>query len=304
MSRFVLCICLIIYSLMTFATPQKIVNHGNGFSLERPVVLVADKGSAAEGAALIEFLRGQGADVSQSFLDKMFRPRIKIHHQGQIDGVREADALRIRVSSRGVVIEYTSKESLAVAMKYFRELVKGKRVTGCDIIHWGERSPTALKGNVIDATKGILTLAEVEKIIKRHRAEQLFLRMVTPTKWALESASMKLFNPRATIYPAGGYYRLSEVKAMFDYARRERVDLVLQVDLLAPNDVFSAATGHSIFSVEGMRLVRAMLEEWIKEIGCKSISLGVRAAQADDRYVGFVREITEGLGVNLIIIEE
>ncbi len=164
---------------------------------------------------------------------------------------------------------------------------------------------STLTGNTLDAATRFLSVSQIETAIKNQPAgERFYLTLATSTTWRMQSPSLEIANPSALIYPApGSLYTREQLQQIAATARTAGVELVPTLDLLIENQPFQRCFGHSIFSVEGMRLVRAALEDCVNTMHPERICLGRTTPDADERYRNFLNEIAGILGVKFIIFE-
>ena len=286
--------------------PKKIHTHGNGFGLSRKVAVTGKKSDPMSVIALSDMLREKGAAITSGLGQK---GRVVLRKVGHIDTAPGRDALRITVTPKRVNIDYTTQASLERAIEILGAMIgerNGKYVIeGVDITDWD--AGAARNEGIIDASTRMQPVATLQNQIKHSgaakRHEEVYVRFVDSGHWRAGNKTFELINPGAKIYPADGHYSGGQVHELLSFARRERIDLVPVVELLAPNRPFEEFTGHSLFSVEGMRFVRALLEEYAEEWKCKKICLGARSPEADDRYLEFILEIAGRAGMECIILD-
>lgn len=281
-------------SLNVGAVSKKSVNHGRDFSLNRAIVVDCDNEAAK--TKITELITKAGANVKTRGL---LASKIVVDRVRNIDGVTEKNAFQIKVTPRKVILHYTSDVSLNEAMLKLTEMVTYGKIIGRDITDW-HTSPLGNEG-VIDCSTKILTATEIEGKIKAERAKQVVLILADSDNWRIETDVFKLVNPQQNIYPDGKYYTQETIAAIIAKAARNKLTVVPMVELLTPNASFERVTGHSQFSVEGMRFVRAIIEELVQHLGCKKICLGTKSDAADERYMQFIEDIAAKCDVELLI---
>lgn len=281
-------------SLNVGAVSKKSVNHGRNFSLNRAIVVDCDNEAAKD--KITELITKAGASVKTKGL---LASKIVVDRVRNIDGVTEKNAFQIKVTPKKVIIHYTSDVSLSDAMLKLTEMVTYGKIIGKDITDW-HTSPLGNEG-VIDCSARILTATEIEGKIKAERAKQVVLILADSDNWRIETDVFKLVNPQQNIYPDGRYYTQETIAAIIAKAARNKLTVVPMVELLTPNASFERVTGHSQFSVEGMRFVRAIIEELVQHLGCKKICLGTKSDAADERYMQFIEDIATKCDVELLI---
>lgn len=298
MVRFSLIITLIIYTVfLVSAEPKKVVRHGKSFSLARPVLVVSEAEGQHLQQQVIDILTRAGASATPVTVAKGFKTKIVIQRVGNIDNIREKDVLQIRVSPKKITISYTSDFAGARAVDIFGKLISGREIPGQEITDWGN---SKIKRGVIDASSRLMTIAEIEGALRHNREREIYLQLVDEDNWRLESSVFTVVDPAAKVYPSNGYYRFSQIASLMSKLNTNRFTLIPTIELMSPNKVFEQATGHSQFSVEGMRFVRAIIEECVEKLDCKVISVGTKSDQADERYIKFLEQVASRCGVRLV----
>ena len=90
------------------------------------------------------------------------------------------------------------------------------------------------------------------------------LSLITPSLcWLTEGRAMNLVNPSQHIY-SHTHYKYSELSQMNSVCADNGVRLVPVFDLTAACPHFREVTGHDMLSVEGMRFVFVLLDEFIE----------------------------------------
>lgn len=276
--------------LSTYCLPQQAIKHGNSFDLNRKI---ATKSTNQEFLTLI---RSQGATIANGFFERISAPKIIFQHTQTIDGAMGTDALKITVTSKKVTVRYTSPGSLIRCYELLGGMIKDGRIAGADIVDWGARKSKALGS--IDLASKPRPMDEIERQIRANRSSTLYVVLVNSNKWQLRNTVFTNVNSK---YPFQAAYTVAQVNQMTEIARREKVTLIPRMELLAENAEFRAITGHSIFSVEGMRFVRALLEEYAQQVNFKKLSLGKRTSAVDNRYMEFIMQLAERCGLEIEI---
>lgn len=298
MVRFSLIITLIIYTVfLVSAEPKKVVQHGKSFSLARPVLVVSEAGGQHLQQQVIDILTRAGTSATPVAVAKGFKTKIVIQRVGNIDNIREKDVLQIRVAPKKITISYTSDFAGARAVDIFGKLISGREIPGQEITDWGN---SKIKRGVIDVSSRLMTIAEIEGALRHNREREIYLQLVDEDNWRLESSVFTVVDPTAKVYPSNGYYRFSQIASLMSKLNTNRFTLIPTIELMSPNKVFEQATGHSQFSVEGMRFVRAIIEECVEKLNCKVISVGTKSDQADERYIKFLEQVASRCGVRLV----
>lgn len=302
--------------------PRRMIENNAFFNLGRDVSF---KGEDAE--LLNEFqnvLGEQGvrgaSSATKRFFGRLFGPKVTLQECDNIEGYdASVDALYIDVRNNRLAVYYTSKESCRRAFELLDGLylTRGSEVgvRGCQAVDWrGEmgrrgslaggttcaagRMASVCGGVGVDAASRFMSRTELEGVIRRGggSSKSLFLEVVNGDNWRLESAAFSLINPQASIYPANNkYYTASQINLLIGAASREKVTLIPVIDLFSDNKPFRELTGHGVWSVEGMRFVRRIIEEYAQNVQSSKICLGdasaVNVKRVDPQYIKFIEDL-------------
>lgn len=263
---------------------------------------------------LTERLAAHGATVVDDFISRMFSPRVTVSHATKIDG--HAEAYCIEVGKSKVAITYTSQEMLDRAVKQFYFLFDspyGQRlIRGVNVCHYADQPQKSTvkrnKAGIIDGVTTVLTTAQVESAIRaqlRSNPNSYFtLAIINRQMFRFDFNALRTLNANAkAICPADAKYSIDQIRRFVATAREAGGEFVPAIDLLSNNAPFEAYTGHPMSSVEGMRFVRAIIEECSRTWGIKSICIGRRAnCEAGQQYFDFLNDIGVREGIELIIL--
>lgn len=287
--------------LAVHATPKRIVSHGKEFSLERSVVVKATRADKDLKQAVLQLINSAGANSNTPFISLKTKPKIVIERVRSIEGVKEPDALQIKVTPMKVTINYTTEQSKKKVIVYLKALISGKVIQGSDITDWGGRSKNT-KG-IIDASTTLLSISEIESQTKGSHNKEVMIQFADSLNWRLESSVFALVNPDESPYPGSGYYHLERIAELSAKLAKSRMKIIPVIELLIPNETFLRVTGHSQFSVEGMRFVRAIIEEYASKLGCQKLGIGTLCGAGDKRYLEFVTDIASKCNIELVFNE-
>lgn len=280
------------------AFQQRVEMHGKGFSLNRQIVVVAAEYDNDVRQKITDILDAKGVRYITSQNSKITKQKILLSRVAKIEGVEQGNAYHIKVTPKKVLIQYTTQMSLDKAVEYFADLMaeNDKILPGQVVYDWGE---SKVKRGVIDAASTYLSAEEVAEILRYHKKSNVMLCVVKGDNWRLESEVFGVIDPQAQVYPQGEHYTFSMVAELVQKHSR----LIPMIDLLGRSEVFERVTGHSQFSVEGMRFVRAIVEEFVAKTGGKRLCIGVRPKSPDMRYMDFLNELAKRLEIEMVIVE-
>ena len=302
--------CLILSTPAAYAVlypaPKNMVNHNDSFLISRNITVTGKKTDPAPIGMFTRLLRDNGATFGSGAGPK---GKVIIRKVQRIDDAQGGDALRIVVAMNKITVDYTSEQSLKRSVEILKSLIetRGERnfINGANIVDWDGIQSERGEGP-IDAVSKLLGPATLENQIKRspgvRRHEPVYIRFIDKNNWRVETKSFDVINPKVKIYPSDGYYTHQQIRSVLETANRDRIELIPMVELLVENKRFEEVTGHSIFSVEGMRFVRAIIEEYAKEWKCKKICVGKSSAGVDPRYLEFIRAAVARAGMECVIL--
>lgn len=279
------------------------------FWLDNTVFVGADFEHRGVATEVAKWLRSQGIQASNAY-NKAPR-RIMFLKVQAVEGAQGADAWLATVKAKRITVAFTSEKALAHAVEWLRAAIAkdpaGKRfIPGGTAADWGARHAPKDQDAMADAASALRSQEDLEAAVKKlggGRSKEVYLVLADANRWRMESPALELAAGKANLYPADGYYSLKQLQQLMAAARKLHIEIVPTLELFAENSVFTRAFGHSVFSVEGMRLVRAAVEDCVRALKPAKICLGAMSKQADMRYMEFVSELASRLGVELVIIE-
>lgn len=288
--------------------PRRAMQTRQKFLLDKTIFVTSDFEHRNTAADFAKWLRAQGVAASNAY--NKARNRIAFVKVSSIDGASGQDAWQIAVKTRRITVAFTSENALRHAVEVLQSIVgkdaSGKRyIPGSIIADWGARTASRDHDATADAASRLRSVDDLEAALKRlgGRSKEVYLILVNADHWRMESPSLELAGPAERLYPADGYYTTRQLQQLAAAAKRSHVEIIPTLELFSENRPFTAAFGHSVFSVEGMRLVRAAIEDCIEALHPAKICLGGLSPQADMRYMEFISDLASMLGVELVIIE-
>lgn len=296
--------------------PRRLIENDAFFKFNRDATFIGHDAELLN--ELQNTMSAYGVESGRSFLGRLFSPKVALYQCDNIEGYdASTDALYIDVRNNKLSIYYTSKKSCRRAFAMLESISRSresdglKGLIGCQAIDWmgGIRTRGAASlakvssahgGAEIDAASSFMSKTELEGIIRKkaplaqnNGSNALFLEVVNHDNWRLESSVFSLINPNESIYPENKYYTASHINQLLQVASNERVTLIPTIDLFSDNKPFQEFTGHSLWSVEGMRFLRRIIEDYAQNVNCHKICLGDPdlADSVDPQYVEFVQNL-------------
>lgn len=288
--------------------PRQSVQTRQKFLLDKTVFVTSDFEHRNTSADFAKWLRTQGTAASNAY--NKARNRITFVKVNVIEGASGNDAWQINVKARRITVAFTSGNALGHAVEMLQGMVvrdaSGDRyIQGGIVTDWGARTAARDHDATADAASSLRPVGDLEAAVKRlgGRSKEVYLILVSADHWRMESPSLEIAGRAGGLYPSDGYYTTEQLQQVAAAAKRSHVEIIPTLELLSENRAFTQAFGHSVFSVEGMRLVRAAIEDCIEALHPAKICMGSMSPQADMRYMEFISDLASMLGVELVIIE-
>lgn len=289
--------------------PRQTVQTRQRFLLDKSVFITSDFEHRNTPTELAKWMRTRGIAASNAF--NKAKGKIVFVRVQAIDGAAGNDAWRMEVGTRLVTVSFTTENSLRYAVEALKNAVErdesdGKYyIQGGTTTDWGARTTARDREATADAATSLRPVSDLEAAVKRlgGKSKEVYLILVNSDSWRMESPSLELAGPAKRLYPTDGYYSVRQLRLLADAARKSQVEIIPTLELFAENRPLVSAFGHSIFSVEGMRFVRAAIEDCVEILKPNKICLGRLSKQADMRYLEFISDLASMLDVELVIIE-
>lgn len=288
--------------------PKRVITHGDFFPLNR-AIYINTKGLPKETAIEFEkFISLQGGSVEKSFFKKFFIPKIVFRQMSKVKEAQGDEKVRIEVSSKQVLIIYNTPRAALRGVELLLEIIKPRNginvVDGVTITDWATRSfkqKTSLKNDGFDLTDPTINKQFiVSQIAKTAPNTTLFLYAATPEKWAIKSNVLTDANDQFNSLIAKPNYSIEDINQIIEVGQKRGVNIILNVNLIEDSEIFKSITGHSIYSPEGMRFVRAIIDEYTSNLKQKTIAVGYIPAGINEFYLQFLNRVQELLGVEII----
>lgn len=289
------------------------VRHGRHFPTAGRKMVVISSDSELK-LRISERLAAHGAIVADDFISRLFAPRVAVSRVAKIDG--KSDAYSIEVSKSKVAIYYTSPDMLerAIRQLYFLfDAPYGQRIIrGANLYYYGDQPQKSnVKRNKAGITDGVttaLSTAQVENAIRvqlrTNPSSDFTLAIANRKVIRFDFNALRGINTAApTICSGEAKYTSDQIRRFVAVAREAGGEFIPAIDLMSDNKTFENYTGHSISSVEGMRFVRAIVEQCARQWGIKSICIGRRDnCTAPQYYIDFLNDIASREGITLVIL--
>lgn len=287
--------------------PKKVITHGDYFTLNRDIYLKADKLPKETAIELQNLLTSSGATVSTSFFKQFFSPKIVFKQTTNIKNVDGDEKVKITVSYKKVLVEFNTPKAGLRGVELLLTILKKRNNTyvfdGVQIIDWATKTDKLAKQkhDGFDLTDPSLNKAFILGMVnKAPQGTFYFLYATNPNRWAIESQIFAETNAKWQTIIAKPHYSIADINEIITTGQKRGVNIILNVNLIEENETFKEVTGHSIYSVEGMRFVRAIIEEYKNRLNLKSIAIGYIPAGIDEFYLQFIERIKELNNIDII----
>lgn len=287
--------------------PKRMTPTKHKFMANRGIYIKVGSAYREKTDQFIQELKGQG--VASGYAKGRGFSSITFQRVPQIHGVEGNDGLSIIIKSKKITVYFTTSYALERATELLQNmLVTGQGAPywpGGTMQDWGTTRPTRLA--VVDAASIMRPVREMEGVIRKQipagRTKEVYISFVNQHNWRMQTPSFERAEVAGTLYPSDGYYSRQDLLQIDQICRKNDLRMIPTLDLFSENSAFVSAFGHSVFSVEGMRFVRAAIEDCVDILRPKKICLGVLSDDVDVRYLQFVSGIAEMLQVELVIVD-
>lgn len=181
-------------------------------------------------------------------------------------GLNIDEAYKIIVFNDSVIINATGEKGFYRAWSALNQLVEfsGNRrsIRGCVITDW---PAFRIRGFMHDCGRSFIPIDELKKeiqILSQFKINTFHWHLTEDIAWRLASDIVPgLTAPEIAERDSHGYYSREEVKEFVRYCNDHFVEVIPEIDMPGHSDAFTRATGHSMQSVQGKKIVKEILNE-------------------------------------------
>lgn len=311
LKNFFAILTLLFFSVNAYAQYGEVHYTSTSFAVEGRKIAVRGA-DAMTREQVCERMLHLGAVVQIDIFSQVFLPGVTMKFSREIDG--HATAYSVKVTKNAIKIHYTSLEMLEVALSKFYGMfsqVSGhKIVRGGSVLYYadarrpGDDIPNNAQG-IFDGVTAKRSLKKVEGAMRIQFAKGDKVFVLAMVNSDIFRVGFKVFDG---INPAMGQindpksYSFADIQKFKESAKRLGGEFVPAIDLLSDNKQFECYTGHCIYSAEGMRFVRAIIEECANDWGVKSLCVGsLSRCTATNGYVDFLKDIANRNSIKLVM---
>lgn len=118
---------------------------------------------------------------------------------------------------------------------------------------------------------------------------QVELMLTEPDRgWLIPGEILLSVNGPAAIH-SGDYYTYEDINRLIKRMENFQIELIPTFDLTAPNSRFEEVVGHRMLSVEGLRFIRALLDEFLNATICDTLNFII----PEGKYRALLEEIIQ-----------
>ncbi len=301
-------------NLQSLASNDAVHNiHNKHFMLSsRKIIIKSDDINTQNH--INEHIANNGAIVVYDFFSNIFAPKIVFHKAHSINN--SSEGYSIEVGKSKVTVRYTSNEMLSAATKEFEKLVtqigEQRAIKGCNIYYTTDSkiNKTSLKRNSLGVIDGITTKLPTEAIenaiksqLRSYRDSDFIFAVVNRRVYRVDFKAFNGINAEIGSICESWSYSLDQIKRFIKFARDNGGEFVPAIDLISSNKRFEDFTGHKMTSPEGMRFVRAIIEECANSWGVRRLCIGTSYDELPPYYIDFIRDIASRNGIEIILID-
>ena len=195
-------------------------------------------------------------------------PRIRMVTVAAIEEARlnMEEAYRITVRTDSVLIFATGAEGFFRAASTLEQLrmtdQAGQYLAGCLITDW---PAFRIRGFMHDCGRTYIPISELKreiKILSSFKINTFHWHLTEDLAWRLASEIFpELTSAAVSLRDKQGFYSKEEVRDFVSYCKAHFVEVIPEIDMPGHSAAFTRATGFTMQSAEGKKLVRQLLDE-------------------------------------------
>ena len=235
--------------------PQQLMVKGGSFTMGK--VMLETPVLQSEWEALI-------AQAGGTLVDKSAR-KIEVKLVPEIQGAKmnQEEAYRLKVSSKGILVEATTQKGVYWALQTLRQLEEKKgRYEACEIVDW---PAFKIRGFMHDVGRSYLSVDELKKeieILSRYKINVFHWHLTENQAWRLESKIFPMLNDSVNMTRLHGkYYTIEDAKEIMAFCKQHNMLLIPEVDMPGHSAAFVRTFRHDMQSPEGMKILKLLIDE-------------------------------------------
>ena len=176
------------------------------------------------------------------------------------------EAYTLRIDKQMIQIEAQEEKGVFNALQTLRQLAtRNKKSTTfptCRITDW---PAFRIRGWMHDVGRSYISIEELKteiKMLARFKVNVFHWHLTENQAWRLESKVFPMLNDSCNMTRhKGKFYTLEQAKDLVDFCKRHNVLLIPEIDMPGHSEAFERTFRHSMQSVEGMEILKQLIEE-------------------------------------------
>ena len=201
--------------------------------------------------------------------DGLYRdPRVHRINVRAIEGaaINMEEAYRMIVSKDSIMIFATGEEGFFRAEATLKQLAglddEGEFIHGCSITDW---PAFRIRGFMHDCGRSFIPVSELKReveILSSFKINTFHWHLTEDIAWRLASdIAPELTSETVALRDKKGYYSKEEITDFVSFCKAHFVEVIPEIDMPGHSDAFTRATGFTMQSEEGRKLVEELLRE-------------------------------------------
>ena len=261
--KFILCLAMLMVCVVGMARvsenllpkPQQITTLGGSFQMGK--IVLSTPVLQTEWEAFI-------AQAGGTVVDKSAR-KIEVKLVPEVQGAKmnQEEAYRLKVSSKGIEVEATTRKGVFWALQTLRQLEEKKgRYEACEIVDW---PAFKIRGFMHDIGRSYLSMDELKKeieILSRYKINVFHWHLTENQAWRLESKIFPMLNDSVNMTRLHGkYYTIEQAKELVDFCKQHNMLLIPEIDMPGHSAAFVRTFRHDMQSPEGTKILKLLIDE-------------------------------------------
>lgn len=198
--------------------------------------------------------------------------------------VNENESYRLNVTKNNIKIEATTSQGVYWAFQTLNQLVDSSKKTltikSCSITDW---PAFRVRGFMQDVGRSYISIEELKreiKVLSKYKVNVFHWHLTENQSWRLESKIFPMINDSInTTRMPGKFYTLEEAKDLVNFCKSHNVMLIPEFDMPGHSAAFVRTFRHDMQSVEGMKILKLLIEEVCEVFDVPYLHIGTDEVQ-------------------------
>jgi hypothetical protein len=225
---------------------------------------------------LKEYMEGQGANPAIQIGKANNGPSIQLHKQQQGNTINSTEGYQLAVSAQGIQLTSVADTGIYYGIQTLRQLLNvDQSWQAAEII---DQPAFPWRGYMVDVGRNYQTMELLKAQIDRmaqYKLNTFHFHVTEDIAWRLEVEGFPELTADSTMLrDVGMYYSIAEIKELMQYCEARYIRFVMEIDMPGHSAAFERATGVSMQSEEGTKLVKKILESVAKTYAPEYLHIG------------------------------